>query len=307
VAPALAKRDFLFIYTAAVTGLKPGQAARIWLPVAPTNAEQEVAIVRQDTPGETSIGQEPRFGNRILYVKGEADRAGSIPVSVTYRVTRHEVRGEESAAGASGDDATPYLQPDALVPVVSRDAKPMTLLAGKELPADPVQLARVLYDVVDGHMEYRKDKPGWGRGDAVWACESGFGNCSDFHSLFISLARSNRLPAKFEIGFGLPDKRGEGEVAGYHCWAWFKPAGRGWMPVDISEANKHPEMKGYYFGNLTPDRVTFSTGRDLTLVPKQDGPAVNFLIYPYVEVDGQAWPQEKIVKRFSYRDVEVGG
>jgi hypothetical protein len=72
--------------------------------------------------------------------------------------------------------------------------------------------------------------------------------------------------------------------------------------VDISEANKHPEMRDYYFGNLTEDRVAFSTGRDLTLVPKQDGGPVNFFIYPYVEVDGKVWPQNKIQKKFSYRD-----
>src|SRR3712207_7840796 len=45
----------------------------------------------------------------------------------------------------------------------------------------------------------------------------------------------------------------------YHCWAAFAPAGRGWVPVDISEADKHPEMTDYYFGNLTADRDLKST------------------------------------------------
>src|SRR5881227_3323734 len=107
----------------------------------------------------------------------------------------------------------------------------------------------------------RPSKAGWCRGDAVWACDSRTGNCTDFHSLFIALARSQKIPAKFEIGFGLPEKHGAGEVAGYHCWAKFKPDGKGWVPVDISEANKNPKLKEYYFGNLTPDRVTFTTGR----------------------------------------------
>ena len=41
-------------------------------------------------------------------------------------------------------------------------------------------------------------------------------------------------------------------------------------------------------------------GRDLTLSPKQkDGP-VNFLIAPYVEVDGKAYPETKI--RLEYKD-----
>jgi transglutaminase-like putative cysteine protease len=135
-------------------------------------------------------------------------------------------------------------------------------------------------------------------------CDSRFGNCTDFHSLFNALARSQKIPAKFESGFGIPTKRGTGDVPGYHCWAKFKPEGRGWVPVDISEANKNPKMSDYYFGNLTEDRVTFSTGRGLTLSPKQDGPPLNFFVYPYVEVDGKPYSADKIKRRFAYEDVK---
>src|SRR6185369_7554919 len=124
-------------------------------------------------------------------------------------------------------------------------------------------------------------------------CESKFGNCTDFHSLFISLARGNKIPSKFEMGFSIPAKH-KGAIPGYHCWAWFMPNADGWIPVDISEANRFPDMKKYYFGNLTEDRVQFTTGRDITLDPPQSGPALNFFVYPYVEVDGQPYPQEKI-------------
>jgi transglutaminase-like putative cysteine protease len=192
------------------------------------------------------------------------------------------------------------LKPDAKVPITG---KPLTLIAGQDLPRDPTAKARVLYDTVLGHMRYSKEGTGWGRGDAVWACDSRYGNCSDFHSLFISLARSQGLPATFEIGYGLPPQRGRGEVAGYHCWAKFRPDDRGWVPVDISEASKHPALRGYYFGNLTADRVAFSTGRDITLAPKQDGPPLNFFIHPYAEAGGKPHPADKVTLRFTYEDV----
>jgi transglutaminase-like putative cysteine protease len=153
-------------------------------------------------------------------------------------------------------------------------------------------------------MEYRKDKRGWGRGDATWASQSRCGNCSDFHSLFISLARANCIPAKFEIGFALPPEQTAGDVPGYHCWAKFKARPGEWVPVDISEAKRHPQMRDYYFGHLTADRVVFSTGRDLVLEPKQDGPAINFFVYPYVEVDGKPWPEDRVVRHFTFSDVE---
>jgi hypothetical protein len=76
------------------------------------------------------------------------------------------------------------------------------------------------------------------------------------------------------------------------------------VPVDISEANKDPRRKDYYLGNLSPDRVTFSTGRDLELVPRQAGKPVNFLVYPYVEVGGKEYPQSKIDRRFSFKDLK---
>src|SRR5262249_23091121 len=106
------------------------------------------------------------------------------------------------------------------------------------------------------------------------------------------------------IGLPLPEKRGEGVIGGYHCWAFFKPEGKAWVPVDISEANKAPKMKDYFFGNLTEDRVTFSVGRDIDLVPKQQGKALNFFSYPYVEVEGKEHRKAKTDKKFRYKDVK---
>jgi transglutaminase-like putative cysteine protease len=146
------------------------------------------------------------------------------------------------------------------------------------------------------------------RGDAEWACDNGYGNCTDFHSLFIALARAQGIPARFEIGFPAARRT----AARARCpviiaGPWFKPKGRGWIPVDISEANKvkntRPEMVEYYFGNLTPDRVAFSVGRDIQLVPPQSGPPLNFFIYPYAEVDGRPLDATQIQRKFRYKDL----
>jgi transglutaminase-like putative cysteine protease len=299
-AGAAQKRTFSFTYAGAVTGLTPGTKARVWLPVPPTNDDQEVKLESQELPAEPKEGKDPQYANRVLYFEAAADKDGAVSFARTYRVVRREVRGAEKDKG-DDDLVKRYLEPDKLVPI---EGKPLALLQDKALPKDPTGAARVMYDAVNGHMKYDKSGTGWGRGDAVWACDSKHGNCTDFHSLFISLARANKIPAKFEIGFGLPAKRGEGEVAGYHCWAKFRAEGKGWVPVDISEANKEPKMADYYFGNLTADRVAFSSGRDITLEPKQDGEPLNFFVYPYVEVGGKPYPADKVRRKFSYKDVE---
>jgi transglutaminase-like putative cysteine protease len=299
--PTPKTRSFRFSYAATVTGLAAGQEARIWLPVPSSNEDQDVEIVAKELPAGAQIGREAQYGNQILYVTAKAGADGSIPLKVTYKVTRREVKADSAKAVAETEQVARFLQADALVPV---GGKPLELLKGRDLPKDQTAAARVLYDVVNGHMRYEKKGTEWGRGDAAWACDSRFGNCSDFHSLFISLARSQRIPAKFEIGFPLPEERGRGEIPGYHCWAKFKPQGKGWVPVDISEANKNPKLRDYYFGNLTEDRVTFSTGRDLVLEPKQDGGPLNFFIYPYVEVDKKPYPADKVQKKFTFEDVK---
>jgi transglutaminase-like putative cysteine protease len=299
-AKPLRHREFLLTYQATVTDVASGQTARVWLPVPPTNDEQEAAIVTQNLPATIQIGREPAYGNHVLYTEGRADRDGQVNLSVTYRVTRREVRVDTSGTSPDMSDLDRFLQPDVRVPITG---KPLALLAGRELPKDQLAIGRVLYDVVNNHMRYSKEGIGWGQGDVEWACDSRYGNCSDFHSLFISLARSQKIPAKFEIGFPLPEKRGEGEIAGYHCWAKFKPRSNGWVPVDISEASKNPKLREYYFGNLTEDRVTFSVGRDLVLVPEQDGPPLNFFIYPYVEVAGKPHPSDSVKRKFTFQDI----
>lgn len=298
-------RSFLFVYSGTVKDLKPGEEASVWLPVPKTTSLQKVEIVKQDVPGSAKIGEEKQYGNKMLHFKAKANDKGEVPFSVTYKVERTEALTSGKGTLTVKEDSSlvnRFLEPDKLVPT---SGKPLELIKDKKLPADKFQAAKEMYDIVNDHMKYDKPvgKP-WGRGDAVWACDSKFGNCTDFHSLFISMARGNKIPSKFEMGFSIPLKHGKGDIGGYHCWAWFLPEGKGWIPIDISEANRFPEMKAYYFGNLTEDRVQFSTGRDIDLVPQQKGPALNFFIYPYVEVNGMTYPAEKVARKFAYEDVK---
>jgi transglutaminase-like putative cysteine protease len=311
LAPSLAaqenakQRRFKFTYAGAVKELSPGKTVDVWIPIAVSGPEQQVSILEIHSMGKPTFGTEKQYGNTILHFQGIADKNGEVSFEVDYLVSRKEVKTDLTAnltlKPKTDENLTRFLQPDAKVPIVG---KPLELLADKKVPKDQFAAAKVFYDVVNNHMKYSKEGKGWGHGDAVWACDSKFGNCSDFHSLFISMARGNKIPSKFEMGFPIPPKRGMGTVGGYHCWAWFMPEKKGWVPVDISEANRNPELKEYYFGNLTEDRVRFTTGRDIELVPRQKGPPLNFFIYPYAEVDGQPYPAEKIGRTFAYQDVK---
>jgi transglutaminase-like putative cysteine protease len=192
-----------------------------------------------------------------------------------------------------------YLEPDKLVPLNDTIAE----LAKQQTAGDttPLQKARHIYDYVVATMRYDKTGEGWGRGDAIWACTAKRGNCTDFHSLFIGMMRSAGIPARFEIGFPLPEGKSEGDIPGYHCWAEFYVSGIGWIPVDASEAWKNPAKRDYFFGAHDDNRVFFTYGRDLVLSPEQKGPALNYFIYPYAESDGL--PVKGLTTHFAFRDI----
>jgi transglutaminase-like putative cysteine protease len=297
--PASKVRKFEFLYGATINELPPGAKARVWIPVATNNHEQNVKLIVARTPGEPHHGTEKTYGNKTIYFEATADAKGEIAIDAEYLVERRELL---KGSGEPAPDKIPdeHLVSSQMIPV---DGTLLKKLLGEQTPrGDTSAKALTLYNAVDDLMKYDKpDGHPWGRGDALWACDSKYGNCTDFHSVFIGACRDLKIPAKFEMGFPIPAAKGSGEVGGYHCWAKFVNGGR-WEAVDISEADKHPNMKQYYFGNLTADRVTFTTGRDLVLDPAPKAGPVNFLIYPYVEVDGK--PHSKFVKRFRYEDVQ---
>jgi transglutaminase-like putative cysteine protease len=104
------------------------------------------------------------------------------------------------------------------------------------------------------------------------------------------------------MGFPLPEDQKEGEIPGYHCWAELYVEGIGWLPLDSSEANRHPEKRAAFFGGLDANRVQFTRGRDLVLEPPASQ-KLNFFIYPRVEVDGAEHAAVK--QRFSFAEIKA--
>ena len=294
-------RSFVFHYGAEIQGLKEADSVRVWMPIATSTDAQQVTI-RDKSLGSNPQWAVDQYGNRTVSFLAPPNQ-DTFKFQITYEIRRKEVRSLATTPGGGAqplDDKAlrPFLRANKMVPIAGEPLKLLPNLLAKQ---DPLDQARRIYNQVDALVKYDKSKPGYGNGDVLWVCDSRTGNCTDFHSLFISMARSQAIPARFEIGFPI-GKDPEGTVAGYHCWASFYHQGR-WIPVDISEADKHPEMKQYYFGNLTEDRVQFSIGRDLMLTPRQEGPPLNYFVYPYVEVDGKTAPREQIQVQFSYRDL----
>ncbi len=279
---------FEFRYRATLPEIKA--AARCWLPLAASDEFQTVTVKSIETPGERRVLTDSAHGNQVLFLELSPADSGK-PLEVVYDVVRHE----KSAYAGDPIEARLALQPERMVPPdATIKAVAEQTVAGKQ--GDLVR-ARALYDHVMDQMQYKKFGPGWGQGDAVFACNSLYGNCTDYHAYFIGLARAVGIPARFAIGAAIPSERNEGGTDGYHCWAEFYAEGK-WWPVDISEADKFSALSMYFFGHHPANRLEFTRGRDLVVDPGPASGPINFLAYPLLEVGGQ--PQ-KVPTLFLFR------
>ncbi len=299
-------RNFEFTYLARIPVLPPGsKTLAVWIPLPQSDSYQTISGLKIESPFPYTTHRDPEYGNEYLYVQVPAGSVSSLEeVRLSFQVTRQEHRvdfdAHPSSAPSAGSDPSGlqrFLQPDRRVPLQGVIAD----LSAQETRGiqDPLEKARAIYNYVVATMRYDKSGTGWGNGDAVWACTSKRGNCTDFHSLLIGMLRSAGIPARFEIGFPLPVDKHDGSIPGYHCWAQFYVEPYGWIPVDASEAWKHPEKKNYFFGAHDDNRLQFTVGRDIRLDPPQQGDPLNYFIYPYAELDGKPFAVES---KFSFQD-----
>jgi transglutaminase-like putative cysteine protease len=307
--PAPRARVFTFGYTATVPALPAGaDSLELWLPVPHSDASQEIQQVEVRTKAPYTIADAP-FGNKVLHVKVPAAQAAGLTVAVRFQAARREHQNPFLSGAASGKarlteapdpDMARWLASDRLVPLDPKIKGWAREVVKKARATTDLEKARAIYEHVVSTVTYDKSGQGWGRGDIYYACDARRGNCTDFHAVFIGYCRALGIPARFSIGFPLPAERGSGEIKGYHCWAEFYTRQTGWVPVDASEAAKDPSRRAYFFGAHDENRVEFTRGRDLALTPRQQGPPLNYFIYPYAEVDGQ--PLDGITREFRYLD-----
>ncbi|OON69661.1 transglutaminase-like domain-containing protein [Hymenobacter sp. CRA2] len=300
-------RTFAFDYQTTVAAAPAGaKTLDLWLPVPHADASQDVTGLQIECPFPYRV-EAGQYGNQMLHLR-VAPPAASSTVALHCRVTRREhinpllpkVTGRKKAAEPADPNMGRWLAPDRLVPLDDSIRLWARRVVAQAHASTELEQARAIYNHVVSTVTYDKSGQGWGRGDIYYACDARRGNCTDFHAVFIGYCRALGIPARFSIGFPLPPERGSGEVKGYHCWAEFYTRQTGWVPIDASEAAKNPDKREYFFGHHDENRVELTRGRDLVLTPAQQGEPLNYFVYPYAEVDGQAYPG--LTNQFRYRD-----
>ncbi len=314
---------------------KGAKAVRIWLAVPQEDAQSSIRNLTLATDGAIHFNTDS-WGNRVAYLERRDPTENQIVVREEFELIRSEIRTRLDPANSR--PLTPgertalshYLQPATHVIINDQIKTLAASIVGQE--TNPIRVARKIYDWTLNNVEYWVKDPDHLKASPVGSTEycltKKTGNCTDFHSLFASLAMASGLPTRMVYGSLLKPTLNGIEVDGsYHCWIQFFAPQIGWVPLDVSLANiygkefpvteKNKKLvelttatgyKGldrskidYYFGNLDERRVVWSIGRDLIMQPpQQDGP-VNALAKAHVEVDGKqysGWTRE-----FSYSEL----
>lgn len=270
---------FLFNYNITLPVIT--DSAKMWIPLAVSDDYQEIALVKKDIPGKHSIIKDKNNENTALFVALSPNESEK-PITIAYKVKRIEKGPYQDSLKIEPR----YLQSSALMPVGRRFRELAQEAIGEKKGESQLMQARAIYDYIIDQMKYMKYGD-YGKGDAIYACDTKTGNCTEFHSLFISMARSVGIPARFSIGAAIPSDRDDGGIDGYHCWAEFHAEGK-WWPVDISEGNKYTALSTYYFGRHPANRIELSSGRDLEFNPGPTSGPINFMVYPVLEIKGKS-------------------
>lgn len=304
----------------------PKGASRVqaWLAMPQRTSEpaQKVGEFLVESTHPHSVVKD-QFGNEYVYLDIKNPPGDTINVKEVFSVQRKEIRGDIDTAKArplTSDETSmlaAYLKASSHIPVTRSTRQLASSIVGTE--TNPLVSARKLYDWVLENIDYWVKDPANKKaspvGDANYCLTTETGNCTDFHSLYTSLARSAGIPTRMVYGsLAKPTLKGVDKDQSYHCWPETYIGGLGWIandvavadiynePFDLNDKNRDsvilttalgyvspdPAMVDYYFGNLDARRVTWNRGRDLVMQkPRQAGGPINSMPKAYVEVDGR--------------------
>jgi transglutaminase-like putative cysteine protease len=275
------------------------EKVRLWVPYPVSNDDQQVEnITIFGNYNYSGIYREGINGNMIIYA--EWDYPLEFPnLNFSFDIKRSKIflKNFPEDEGVLPVDVEVYLLPTTLGPtdgIVKEFSDEIT--KGKTTILDK---ATAIYDYLIEHGERDPNLNFCGDGDVCQLLQLMKGKCIDFSSVFVALSRSAGVPAREILGTRISK---EGDITGaYHCMAEFYLPNYGWVPVDPSDVaklmlNENLEIndtkvidaRNYYFGGQTETYIYLGTGRDIILNPKQDNGPLNYFMYPYAEVNGEA-------------------
>lgn len=296
VTPKERQGEMMFDVTINTTNAS--DSVKLWLPYPTSNDHQDIDDVQVGGNFDYSaVLRDSESGTVVLYAEWEVP-LNEAQLTLSFDITRQEIirKNFPLTEEPIPVDVEKYMLPSPSVPINGTVAKEVEKAITSETHV--LTKAIAIYDHIINNGVRDPTIVGCGDGDPCDSIEGGIsGKCADIHSVFVAMARSAGIPAREIFGTRISKN---GDITGnFHCRAEFYLPGYGWVPVDPSDVRKAMlkenltledartnEVREYYFGAQTETYVDFYSGRDLSLNPEQTAGLVNYLMYPYAEIDG---------------------
>jgi transglutaminase-like putative cysteine protease len=296
-------------FSAVITPPNGAKVLKVWMPVPPSDAAQEVLASRFSTfPMKVApkIATEPLYGNTFAYFEFHDPRGAQI-VRHRFTIKTWELNWDVDPARVARvdrwpDSFQPFLRGERLVPV-----DPRTRALAGTIVKEPANPARDLVSImswVNATMKYSHEDCSL-QASALHALDKKVGHCSDYHGLCNALGRSLGYPTRIVYGINPTPKNSPS-----HCKleAYLPPYG--WVAFDVSETQQmvarlrkdetlSPERKARLI-KLAQDRLARgfrdntwflqTRGSDYDLAPPASQ-KVAVVRTIYAEADGVPYPE----------------
>ena len=276
------------------------QSAKIWLPYPVSNNEQLIEDINiKGNFINSAVYKEPESGVLYFFAEWEkAEQEKKLEFGFKVSTQERKIRNLIDTGEAIPVEIQKYLQANWWIPT---DGPVMEIASNiKKDKTGILEKARAVYDWVVENTHRDPNVKGCGLGIVEVTLAKRSGKCADISSVYVALARNIGVPAREVFGLRLGKKSDQDITGDYHCWAEFYLPGTGWVPVDPADVRKImlvdglqladvKELREYYFGGVDKYRVVLERGgRGIKLQAAQESKPVNYLMYPYAEINGKA-------------------
>jgi len=223
--------------SAIVTPPYKAKLLRVWMPIPPSDAAQEVSgatLSSYPIDVKPQVGIEPVYGNKFAYFEFKNPEGAQI-IKHTFKVKTWELHWhiDPTKVQAVRDwpkGFEPYLRSDQSVLVDVRFKKlALEIVPSSKGPADDVA---AVMNWVNGTMTYDHVRASL-QASAEFALTNQRGHCSDYHGLCASVGRALGNPARVTYGINPFPKNSPS-----HCKLEVFLPGHGWVSYDVSETQR---------------------------------------------------------------------
>lgn len=216
-------------------------------------------------------------GNQVLYwnLSGTPAPGQTLDIGERFTVTVYAIEAQIDPADVKPYDTASTLYQRYTLSERNIEANDSSIILAAAAAVggetNPYLMAERIYQYIAAHLFYL-DGPGFQ--GAKLTLELGSGECGDYATLFVAMARAVGIPARPVVGYHAYS----GEQ--YHVWAEFYLQGIGWVPVDAQAGDMGDTASPWSFGNNPNTRITLTKNINITLAPSTYNAAL-FQTYYY--------------------------